>query len=101
MKMNTKSDEIMVDVSDEVEIIKIDSATKVIVPLPCSFCNSNITTTHICRHPCGNKCVEGEEHKLICGLATCVLCMEKRNDENTTRCEKHCTYIAEEWRPPL
>ena len=54
MKINTKSDEIVVNVSDDVEIIKIDSATNTIVPLPCSFCHSNIATTHICRHKVKN-----------------------------------------------
>ena len=62
--------------------------TGAIDPVQCDFCQSNITTTYICRHPVGTRKISGEDG-WICGLASCISCLEKDKSENRVRCKKH------------
>jgi hypothetical protein len=73
--------------SDTLQILKINNGTQTLEPLQCDFCNSGILTTHVCRHPVGNRKIENEQSN-ICGLASCILCCEE-NEINRVRCKHH------------
>ena len=72
--------------NNQTTILKINKDTNTLIPLPCDFCTSGITTTHVCRHPCGDRRIENE-NKNICGLAFCILCCGEEG--NRTRCKHH------------
>ena len=72
--------------NNQTTILKINKHTNTLIPLPCDFCTSGITTTHVCRHPCGDRRIENE-NKNICGLAFCILCCGEEG--NRTRCKHH------------
>ena len=58
-----------------------NNGTGTIDPVPCDSCGGLICTTNICRHPQGNRKISDEDG-WICGLETCIECMEKNNSEN-------------------
>ena len=73
------------EVQKEIKILKKGSSGT-LLPIQCDFCNSEITTTHVCCHPDGNRRIEGDE-KNICGLGFCVMC--NTEEDNRTKCKNH------------
>ena len=76
-----------IEESDDIITLEVNEGTGTLVPIPCNFCNSGITTTHICQHPGGKRKI-ANENESICGLASCIMCCGE-NERNRTRCKYH------------
>lgn len=65
------------DGEENVTLLKRIAGTGALAPIPCDFCNRNMTTNHVCRiaKPNGNRMIENENSQ-ICGKATCIFCWE-------------------------
>ena len=70
-----------------IRVLKKDHGTDTLIPIRCDFCNGSALTRHVCRFPGGNRKIEGVE-KLICGLATCISCLDK-DCEDRCLCNLH------------
>ena len=66
--------------------LKKDTATSTLLPIKFDFCKVYLTN-HVCRYPKGRRKIEGS-NDLICGLATCIKCINIE-DEERNRCSFH------------
>ena len=71
---------------NNIKILKANLVTKVLKLQKCYFCDSGITTTHVCVLPGRNRKLN-EDGDMIFGLATSVVCKDR--NENRSRCKKY------------